>query len=237
MGDGNKVYYSADNQFTEMILVPNGEVVMRPSDGTQFHFYHVSSGPFAGEKRCDQIKDRNGNYLTISYNASQRPLVVTDTLGRQINFNYDPQNYLTSITQQRGGGTHTWATFGYGTLTVNYNFPNLTVGGLPTNRTIGILTQVGLPDGSKYNFDYNIYGQVYQIRRYANNGTTLHPRTTYNLLGDTTAAQSDCPRFTTRQEWVRLGVMNVDNTIDVIGNKITPLFLSHGDVAADGSTT
>ncbi|MEJ7712975.1 MAG: hypothetical protein WKF84_24820 [Pyrinomonadaceae bacterium] len=31
---------------------------------------------------------------------------------------------------------------------------------------------------------------------------------------------------------MRLGVMNVDNTIDVIGNKITPLFLSHGDVAA-----
>jgi len=41
-----------------------------------------------GAFRCTQIKDRNGNYITITYDDWGNLLTVTDTLGRVITVNY-----------------------------------------------------------------------------------------------------------------------------------------------------
>ncbi len=66
----------------------------------------------------------------------------------------------------------------------------------PTPSTIPVLTQVGLPDNSRYNFEYNSYGQVATIRYYAADN---HQRryTTYAYTGGST----DCPRVSEEHDW------------------------------------
>ena len=86
-----------------------------------------------------QIKDRNGNYITIGYGSLAEISTVTDTLGRVINFNYDGFNHLLSITQNWGGQTHTWATFAYGTQTIQTNFPGLTLNGTANGAQESVL--------------------------------------------------------------------------------------------------
>ena len=52
---------------------------------------------------------------------------------------------------------HTW-TFGYGDLNMQTNYPGLNVVGLGNGSLLPVLTQVGLADGTKYNFSYNTWG-------------------------------------------------------------------------------
>jgi YD repeat-containing protein len=106
--------------------------------------------------------------LSITYNSWGDVTSITDTLSRVINFNYDGYDNLISITQSWNGQTHQWAPFGYDSnYYVGYNFPGLTSYG-PDGSHITVLTQVGLADGSRYNFEYNnTYGQVSTIRYYA----------------------------------------------------------------------
>jgi YD repeat-containing protein len=53
---------------------------------------------FNTEWRCTQIKDRNGNYVTVNYDWLGHITTITDTLGRVVTFNYDTNANLTSIT-------------------------------------------------------------------------------------------------------------------------------------------
>src|SRR5204863_5844872 len=143
---------------------------------------------------------------------------IIDTLGREINFNYDSNLRLQSITQLRGSQTHAWATFGYADLTVETNFRYPCNGdeealesgecehpdeqGLPRNRIIAVLTRVGLDDGSRYDFDYTTWGQIHKIHHLAADNHQL-TYTAYNLPLDATSHQeTDCPRFTVREDWV-----------------------------------
>jgi hypothetical protein len=57
---------------------------------------------------------------------------------------------------------------------------------------------VGLDDGSRYAFDYTSWGQVYQIKHFAVDGHQLNA-ISYNLPLDNSTGQTDCPRFTQRQ--------------------------------------
>jgi hypothetical protein len=67
------------------------------------------------------------------------------------------------------------------------------------NIYVPVLTQVSLHDGSYFTFGYNAaFGQVNRITHYAPNATQL-AYTSYNL--DTSAGQTDCPRFTERRDW------------------------------------
>jgi hypothetical protein len=90
------------------------------------------------------------------------------------------------------------------------NFSGLTLVGAMNGGNMSVLTRIGLDDGSVYSFEYNTYCQVRTIRRYSPN--VSNPRTfpndyfqrayvTYNLPADASAAQTDCPRFTTRTDW------------------------------------
>ena len=127
-----------------------------------------------------------------------------------INFNYDGFNHLNSITQNWGGQTHTWATFAYGTQTIQTNFPGLTLNGTTNGAQESVLTRVGLADGSVYSFEYNTYAQVKTIRRYAPNNSNpvnfpgdyfQRSYTTYGLPDNATDPQTDCPRVTSRTDW------------------------------------
>jgi YD repeat-containing protein len=194
-GSGN-IYESKDSAHLQLIDY-GSSLLVRPTDGTQLNFISVSSS-----WRCNQVKDRNGNFLTINYNGGADIANITDTLGRVLTFNYDSNGNVISITQLWNGQTHYWATFGWGLVPVGNNFPSLTSYG-PDGTNVTVLTQVGLPDGSRYNFDYtNTYGMVSTIHYYGadhNPPAVVHERrfTTYVVSGNGT----DCPRLTERQDW------------------------------------
>jgi RHS repeat-associated protein len=170
----------------------SGNAVVWLRDGTQMSFEASTNG----ELRCKQIKDRNGNFISVSYTAQGNINTVTDTLGRQVVFNYDPNHRLLEITQARAGLVDTLVTFGYENASFSPSFPGLTVLA-PTTSTIPVLNQVGFPDGTRYNFEYSTFGQVNKIRRHeADNRLLSYVR--YNLG---TGAQSDCPRFSEERVW------------------------------------
>ena len=122
-------------------------------------------GWYSHEFRCTQVIDRNGNYLTANYNWLGQLTDVTDTLGRVIIFNYDSNANLLSISQSWGGQTHTWASFQWGTQAAPATYSGAQVVGAGSTA-IPVITQVGLPDGSRFNFEYNANVQVSALRRY-----------------------------------------------------------------------
>lgn len=93
----SSVYESADSSYTQ--LTDNCSwLLLKTTDGTQMTFSSAN-----GQWVCTQIKDRNGNYITINYNGSGNISTIVDTLDRTITFNYDSNAHLQTITQ-----TWTW---------------------------------------------------------------------------------------------------------------------------------
>ena len=185
-------YESADSSYTKMVDEGVGGATVWLKDGTQMTF----SPSVNDEMRCTKIKDRNGNFISVTYTAQGNIDVVTDTLGRQIVFSYDTNQRLVTITQSRTGMDSTLLTFGYENVSFTPSFPGLNVIG-PGTSTIPVLTQVGFANGSRYNFEYTTFGQVNKIRRHeADNRLLSYVR--YNLG---TGPQSDCPRFSEERVW------------------------------------
>jgi YD repeat-containing protein len=203
------------------------------TDGTAYKFKRITNNP-----KCIEIKDRNGNYIGVSYNALEQISAITDTLGRIVNFTYDSSsNRLTSITQNWSGSTHTYATFAYEDLTIQTNFLGLDVVGAANGATISVLSRVALADGKVYAFEYNTYAQVRTIRCYAPNSAnpgnfpgdyTLLSSISYDLTPDASAGQTDCPRFSSRRDWAADW-----NAITEIG----AISLYDGDGSSWGSVT
>lgn len=192
-------YTGAAHQQWDLVPFSTDTVTVRTSDGTQFTFTHVTVN---NEYRCTQIKDRNGNYISATYNMTNGHLeTVTDTLGRVITFDYNGDNNLVTIRQTWAGVTHNWATFEYGQVLVAPAFGGgLLVNG-PNGTYVTVLTRVNLDDGSSYRFDYNAsFGQVKQINHYAADDHLL-AYTKYNV--DSSSGQTDCPRFTERRDWAQ----------------------------------
>jgi hypothetical protein len=192
------VYEAGDSSYLQ--LTDNGSaLLLRTSDGTQ-----ISYSKYAIGWQATQIKDRNGNYLTITNDWRGDILTVTDTLNRTLNFNLDSNGNLLSITQSWNGGaqTHTWATFGWGAaFAMNVGgFTGTSVIGTYTGESIPVLRQVGLDDGSYYTFEYNATGQVNMIRRFTSDAIQ-RSYTAYDY--DNSA--SDCPRLRKRVSGPRTG--------------------------------
>ncbi|PYS77399.1 MAG: hypothetical protein DMF70_16675, partial [Acidobacteria bacterium] len=101
------------------------------------------------------MKDRNGNYISATYDSTNGHLqTITDTLGRIITFVYDGNNNLQAIRQTWAGVAHDWATFYYGEVYVAPSFGGgLLVNGA-NNNNVTVLTQVSLHDGTYYTFGY-----------------------------------------------------------------------------------
>lgn len=187
--NSSALYEAADSSY---LLLDSSAMILRTSDGTQLSYVWKGA-----DYQCTQIKDRNGNFITINYTAFGRISTIVDTLGRVITFNYDGSNNLTSITQLWNGQAHQWASFEYYPVaTLQTNFQNLTTVGPPTVRE---LSKVTLNDDSRYEFDYTSWGQIWKVRSHAADGHLLNYRA-YNLPGDQ-SPQTDCPRFTERRDW------------------------------------
>ncbi len=180
----SNIYEAADSSYLQ--LTDNGaSLLVRSTDGTRMTY-----SKFQEEWRCQEIKDRNGNFLSVNYNTIGDLTTVTDTLGRVITFNYDGNANLTSITQPWSTGSHPWATFGWGTKTQD-TFVGNSVVGAPSGTSVPVLTQVSLHDGSRYDFQYTNALQVFMIRRY----NSVNVERAYTIFDYDTAI--DCPRLTT----------------------------------------
>ena len=227
------VYEAADSSYLHLIDNGDGSLRVISTDGTQLSYTSTQNG-----YRCTQVKDRNGNYITISNSAAGRMLSVTDTVGRVFNFNYDTNNNLTSISQTRGSSQYTWVTFGYTNLTLQTNFPlSLIPIGTQHGATIPVLSQVGLADGTYYKFSYTTWGQVHKITYYAadsNPSSDNHALNyvSYNLPLNATTEQSDCPRFTQRKVWAE----NWLSGAEVATNYSVPTIVSQLPDGTQGSS-
>jgi RHS repeat-associated protein len=193
------------------------------NDGTQ-----ITISSYNNRSLATQIKDSNGNYVGITYKyGAPSPLAidhVTDTQGRQIQFNYDGSGNLISITAPGYGGTaqnpvtRTVAQFDYQSRTISYNFTGLTVENVPTGA-VNVLRHIYFPGTSTGSlFTYSDYGMIYNLsaRRQMSvdgNGVisdgveSASVSINYPTLGST--ALIDSPAFTQRTETVSGGSTGV----------------------------
>jgi YD repeat-containing protein len=185
------IYEAADSSYLH--LTAGGSLTLRTTDGTV-----MSYAAFEDEWHCTAIEDRNGNLINISYDKRDIT-TITDTLARTLTFNYDAYANLSTITQTWNGQSHTWASFGWSNLPVQPAF-GLEVVGTYNGEVMPVLTQVGLADGSRYNFEYTANGQVNVIRRYTFDSTNGYVQRSY-LAYNYDAPAADCPRITASRVW------------------------------------
>src|SRR5215212_5406928 len=159
--NSSNLYEAGDSSYLQ--IIDNGSsLLLRDTEGTQ-----LALSDSNGEYRCTSIKDRNGNYLTINYDALGHITNVIDTLGRVINFNYDINANLISITQAwNGQPAHQWVSCGWGTRTMQSSFSGAAVVGTANGTLYPVLTQVALNDTSICTFDYTNSLQVSVVRKY-----------------------------------------------------------------------
>ena len=187
------VFESRDESQQQLIASGSKRLALRTSGGTTLSF--VSS---AGQWQCTRIEDRNGNYLTASYNASGHLQRIEDTAGRIIELVYNAGGNLDRIVQRDASGDKSLATFAYSTARLDPSFSGSVVRGLEHGSDVVVLSQLGLPDGSAYEFQYGDFGQVTRIARKAPDRHVLSTAS-YEFAVD--AARSDIPRPSTIRTW------------------------------------
>jgi hypothetical protein len=197
-------YEATDSSYLYLNVNPTAQTMtLHTPDGTQFGY---TVPPNDWWYRCTQVKDSNGNYITINYTLlGVSPDFVaaigsiTDTLGRVVNFNYDANLHLQSITQQRGSLTYYFAQFDYGTKSVTPNFGSLLVDGPAGGEDIPVINRVITGDGARHTFVYNAWGQAEAIWRYGE-ADNQRAAMAYAFPG-VGSPLSDCPRFTQRNDY------------------------------------
>ncbi|MBX3292715.1 MAG: VCBS repeat-containing protein [Acidobacteria bacterium] len=210
----SNVYETADSSYARLVTsgasnpndpVENISIVVTNTNGTNFA-YEWKAGAF----RLNQIKDSNGNYITVDHNSEGLLTKVTDTLGREINVVYDAFLYPIYVTQTRrssnGSGstfTHTLATFHYTTKTVETDFDGsiTAVFGPPNSSQIKVLDKLVYDDGSTTQFEYNDYLQVKKIINIAADSPSHILNYVSTDLAAPSADQTDCPRFSEIRSW------------------------------------
>lgn len=155
-----------DGFFTDQILEPSGYVYLR--DGTRFR---IDRG------RPTEQRDHNGNIVRYSYDGGGRLTQVTDNMGRTITVTYGGQGILATITikgfneadrvtvVKRAKLNQQLLNPGQ-TLAIDQLFPveavQLSNQNSPFNPKV--VSEVTLPDGHKWEFKYNLYGEVVQVK-------------------------------------------------------------------------
>jgi len=157
----SNIYDATDSSYLR--LTDNGSTLLvHSTDGTKLSFSEIN-----GEYRCVEIKDSNGNYIIVNNNALGQLSSVIDTLGRVINFNYDGNANLLSITQAwNGQPSHQWVSFGWSTRTMQSSFSGAAVVGTANGTVYPVLTYVVLNDTSYFTFDYTNSLQVSLVKKY-----------------------------------------------------------------------
>lgn len=201
------VYEAGDSSSLQLTEEQDGSLTLVAPGGTRMT-YRFSGGVF----KCTEIKDSDGNFITVAYTVFGNVDYVTDTPGRLIDFDYHTDGYLKEIRQtwhrevetqsgvQTLTETHRWAKFEYDDPAVRTNFPGMEVFGPTGGQPFHALKRVTLADDSSFVFNYTTWGQVYQIEGRAKDNGLLN-RVTLGLPADETQPQADCPRPSARRDW------------------------------------
>ena len=210
--DGTFIHYHGGS-VSGTLYYPDGTVATYGAGGGGYRLYPT------------QIKDRNGNYISISYagtnGAGPKISSITDTLGRYINFYYASNGDLIAITQPGLSSADV--------QTIRFYYTDVTLSAGLFDSSLGVygptsvrtLQYVYFPTSSEssgahtgYKFEYSPYGMVRQITKLrgitvsssstSSGGSvtaegTMAARTTYNYP---TSAQSltDVPTYGTRTD-------------------------------------
>ena len=161
--DGTFIHYFGGSA-SGTLYYPDGTVATFGAGGGGYRLYPT------------QIKDRNGNYISISYagtnGAGPKISSITDTLGRYINFYYATNGDLIAITQP-GLSTSDVQTirFYYTDVTLSSGLFDSSFG-VYGPSSVHTLQYVYFPTSSEasgahtgYKFDYSPYGMVRQITK------------------------------------------------------------------------
>src|SRR5687768_11049494 len=226
----SNIYEAGNSSYLQLIdNSPTPTLLVRSTDGTQLSFVEINN-----EYSCTQIKDRNGNYISVNHNGLGRITTITDTLGRVITFNYDSNSNLVSITQSwNGQQSHQWVGFNWSTRNMQASFSGAAVVGPKNGTTLPVITQVTLNDTSHVTFDYNNSLQVYLIRKYFGALQRTEATFTFETPG------SDAPRLADSRIWAHNwnGYVGIPaQVITTYGRIPTPL-LTPITAAATGATT
>src|SRR5260370_5412237 len=223
-------------------------------DGTQV-FYQSFTVLVNGrtQYRPYQIKDTNGNFISITYNDPNDLFIsqITDTVGRAIQFTYDSTGkMLQNVNLLDGGGnvvrqyTFSWAQ----NQTLTFNFTRAATAGLgltpgyytsglnQSPNQINLLTKVTRPDGTSVVFDYvhdlngtnpdnPDWGIVKSIQEQSSNGT---PRLTTSYLFPAASAGALITNPTYTKQTVNDGVNTKTWTFQatVNSNQLVTSFVS-----------
>jgi len=151
-GSGAAIYY------------PSGYLMLR--NGTRFR---IDSGVVTW------MRDRNGNRLSFTYDLFKRVTTITDSINRLVTITYaDGTTLYDQITFKGfGGATRTirvWHTNlgnalrqGYVEQTLSSLFPELNGASSSTFYNPTVTSAVELPDGRRYQFFYNSYGELARV--------------------------------------------------------------------------
>ncbi|MBL8189756.1 MAG: S8 family serine peptidase, partial [Acidobacteria bacterium] len=175
--DSSNIYTSYDSTWLEF---DRANKILRTMNGTQISFIIPTHGGNAVGKRMlpSQIKDRNGNFITItnaeisngnsvSNNSHDWGIdYITDTMGRTIDFYYE-SNLLRKVRQNRGGTYFDFVTLSYAPVTISTNFNSLTTDPGNLNGTqVWMPWWIEYPTGHTHRIFYTSYGQMYSIEKW-----------------------------------------------------------------------
>jgi RHS repeat-associated protein len=150
----DSLYESIDSTYMDF---NDSTGVLRMPDGTQITF--ALQGSSGGYVLPTQVKDANGNYITINYSGTgQQISSIVDTVGRTTSFSYNTDGTLASISKSGfGNASRTW-TFSYTTLTLSYSFASSLTVNAPSSAKV--LSSITFPNSTSQVFSYNGYGQL-----------------------------------------------------------------------------
>jgi RHS repeat-associated protein len=164
---------------TQTLHFPNGAKM-------KFGAYSYSANNRDYQALPIEIKDRNGNFITIAYKTLPNEKVVIDyaidTAGRRVDFYYE-NNRLLWIGQQRNGVWFKYVNLDYQPVTIQTNFTMPGWGGTLDPPTINgtqvwLVSRITYPTGLNFRFSYNGQGVCQQIQKWvpAINGQGVGPR-------------------------------------------------------------
>ncbi|NNE67398.1 MAG: peptidoglycan DD-metalloendopeptidase family protein [Pyrinomonadaceae bacterium] len=220
VGSGsNTTYYgrTTDGSFIDYI-------VSRTASGITSGTAHFPDGtvvtygaPEDGVIYPTQIKDANGNYITVTYVGNKGPQIntITDTLGRVITFKYASGRLINIQGPGYNGTTQTFVRLHYVQKTLSATFSGLTKG--VRDESPYQLKAIYYPvTNTGYWFgdsdSYSSYGMVKKVmmnRSMSSTGTTtaegtvtkgtMSTQTTYNYPA-TASNLTSAPQYTTKTE-------------------------------------
>ena len=150
----DSLYESIDSTYMDFNDSTN---VLRLPDGTQITF--ALQGTSGGYVLPTQVKDRNGNYITINYSGiGQQISSIVDTVGRTTSFSYNTDGTLSTISKSGfGNASRSW-TFSYTSVTLSYSFASSLTVSAPSS--VKLLSSITFPNSTSQTFSYNSYGQL-----------------------------------------------------------------------------